>query len=749
MYLQFYQLSRSPFQPGDEAAFFWKGEQYRQALSVLRQVTQEGGVSLLTGDVGTGKTAVVHALLREMGKRAVTCLISDPDLTVADFYQLVLHGFRIHRSVDTRGAFQDHLGRLLQKAARRRRSVLLVIDEAQHLPPELADELAATAAASRGTAAGLHICLVGQTAAGREALRPVIGPLDRHITADFHILPLDAEETAAYVHHRLEVSGAGQQIFSDEALEEVHRQSDGIPIQINLICDFALFSGFAERTPVITNDIVRWSADGLRLPEPLEEEALDAESPEQDFFTEDAAPQTTEEPTGQEAAFPRDDEVPGGALLSETQDAIVAPQALSEAPRETCEALPGQRLPAPETQFAADQESPASQEVDQPPPPPLDLSAPDDTTAEEPEEPAADEQRGALRPAGDETSETPPDDEPAFTADEPAEREENARFALQRPRPQPDLRGPEPAALTDLPGEPVRRSRFKPALAAAAVLVLLAAGGYLLVAKPGGVSLPDLLKRFTLGVSATSEAPAVASQSPTPPTPVVSPAPQAQPPATGETPPAVSETGHTAPASAAAAEDTASPSLSGPPTGIIEEDLTDETQTARPQESSPQVRAPVEPEAEQEAPPPTEGKAAPDTVRPQPPAQAPPPVNPQPPTESAVTPAEAEKTPAPAAPEVAPVTEKPVPPSSEPPAETAQAELPKKHGIRASSLLKDILKDGAFFESSPQPGAPQEEAAAPPPQKKAETSASPAPQRMSGEPDPSAVINWLLKKKGK
>ncbi len=534
MYLQFYQLSRSPFQPGDEAAFFWKGKQYRQALSVLRQVTQEGGVSLLTGDVGTGKTAVVHALLREMGKRAATCLISDPDLTVADFYQLVLHGFRIHRSVDTRGTFQDHLGRLLHKAARRRRSVLLVIDEAQHLPPELADELAATAAASRGTAAGLHICLVGQTAAGSEALRPVIGPLDRHITADFHILPLDAEETAAYVYHRLEVAGAGQQIFSDEALGEVHRQSDGIPIQINLICDFALFSGFAERTPVITDDIVRWSADGLRLPEPLEEEALDAESPEEDFFTEDAAPQTTEEPTGQEAAFPRDDEVPGDALLSETQDAIVAPQALSEALRETCEALPGQRLPAPETQFAADQESPASQEVDQPPPPPLDLSAPDDTAVEEPEEPAADEPREALRPAGDETSETPPDDEPA-------EREENARFALQRPRPQPDLRGPEPAALTDLPGEPVRRSRFKPALAAAAVLVLLAAGGYLLVAKPGGVSLPDLLKRFTLGVSATSEAPAVASQSPVPPMPVVSPAPQAQPPATGETPPAVSE----------------------------------------------------------------------------------------------------------------------------------------------------------------------------------------------------------------
>ncbi|GEM_PF-1996467 len=828
MYLQFYQLSRPPFQPGDEAAFFWKGEQYRQALSVLRQVTQKGGVSLLTGDVGTGKTAVVHALLREMGKRAVTCLISDPDLTVADFFRLVLHGFRVHRSVDTREAFQDHLGRLLHKAARRRRSVLLVIDEAQHLPPELADELAA-AAASRGTAAGLHICLVGQSAAGREALRTVIGPLDRHIAADLHLLPLDAEETAAYVRHRLAVAGAGQEIFSDEALQEVHRQSDGIPIQINLICDFALFSGFAERTPVITDDIVRWSADGLRLPEPLEEEAPDTESPEEDFFTEDAAPQTTEEPAAQKAAFLGDGEVPGDALSPETEETIVAPQAPAEAPRATRKAPPGKSAPAPEAQCAAAQESPASRAVDPPPP---DLPAPDDTAAQEPEEPAADEPREALRPAGDETSEMPPDDEPA-------EREESARFPQERPRPQTDLREPEPAALTDLPGDPVRRSRVKPALAAAAVLVLLAAGGYLLVAKPGGVSLPALLKRLTLGVSATPEAPAVASQSAAPPMPVVLPVPQAPPPAAEKTPPAVPETGPAAPASAAAAEDTASPSLSGPPTGIIEEDLTDETQTARTQESSAQVRAavepPAEPEAEQEAPPPAEEKASPPTVRRQPPAQvtetpaafapeplagktasapqpagakipappteaeekpaaseptslvgatappaesepppaavpaeapvpleippaekasplppataqAPPPENPQPPAQSAVTPAEAEKAPAPAA---APVTEKPAPPSPEPPAKTAQAEPPKKHGIRASSLLKDILKDGAFFESSPQSSAPREEAAAPPPQKKAETSASPAPQRMSGEPDPSAVINWLLKKKGK
>ncbi len=716
MYLQFYQLRRAPFQAGDEAVFFWKGEQYRQALSVLRQVSQKGGVSLLTGDVGTGKTAVAHALLREMGKRAVSCLISDPDLTVADFYQMVLHGFRIHRSVDTREAFQDHLGRLLHKAARRRRSVLLVIDEAQHLPPELADEVAATAA-SCGTAAGLHICLVGQTAAGRKALLPVIGPLDRHITADFHIFPLDDKETAAYVRYRLETAGAGQEIFTDEALQEVYRQSDGIPIQINLICDFALFSGFAERTPVITDDIVRWSADGLRLPEAPAEEPLDAESPEEDVFTEDAVPQTTEAPAGQEAAFAGDDEE----------------------------------------------------------------------------------------------------------------------------------RGPVPAARTDLPGEPVRRSRFKPALAAAAVLVLLSSGGYVLVAKPGGVSLPALLKRFTPRVSATPEAPAVASQSAAPPMPVVSPAPPAPAPKAAKTPPAVAETGHTASASAGAAEDAAPPSLSGRPTGIIEEDLTDETQTARPQEFSPRVRAavkaPAEPDAQPEAPPPAGEKTAPHTVRPQVPAQmtetpaafapaplaaktastprpaeakipappteteaktaatsettalvgdtappaesgpaptpspaaapaeapappgkspaqkasplppaaaqAPPPVNPQPPAQSAVMPGEAEKAPAPAAPAAAPVIDKPAPSSSVPPTQTAQAEPKRKHGIPASSLLADILKDGAFFESSPQSSAPREETAAPPAKKKAEPSVPAAPQRTSGEPDPSAVINWLLKKKGK
>ncbi len=818
MHLQFYLLARAPFQPGAEAAFFWKGEKYRRALAVLRRAAQEGGVSLLTGDVGTGKTAVVHALLRETGRQAMTCLISDPDLTVADFYQLVLHGFRVRRSVDTREEFHEHLGGLLRKAARRRRQVLLILDEAQRMPPELASELEATAAFCAGTGGGMHICLVGQTDGGRGALAPVLGPLARHIDADFHIQPLDADETAAYVRHRLRVAGAQQEIFSEEALQEVHRQSDGIPIQINLICDFALFSGFAERAPVITDDIVRWSADGLRLPEPLEE--VVEEEPQAQFFTEEPYPETAPQPDRQEAFVPADDEPPDALSADPREECVIAPDAPAQEHRPPHE----ESLSALETEPSAAPAAPEP-EVTEPAPQPDAVEA----AVEAPEAPAAAGETETPQPADDKTCETPPADEPTLAAGEPPAHPECADVAQAPLRPQTAPHPPEISAPAGLPEAPLRRSRLRPAMAAAAVLLLAAAGGYLLLAKSGGISIQDLLQRFTPRVSATPQAPAF--QAAVPPAAVEPAVPQAFP-VKPATPVATTQEDRTPPAPA----DETPPASSGRPSQIIEEDLTDETPGPPPQahaavEPAPAPQTPP-PAAETEAPqstPPSPAPAAeapaesapapeapsraeedaalqstprssapaaeaapePETVEtptaPQPPSAEVPPAAPEPEPAPAAAPAsasvqpresdadqspasasdtdrapsaehpqpEAERAAAQRAPEQTPVpapsaeVSTPAPPPESAPTASAQPRPGTKHRIPASSLLRDILKDGAFFESSPQPGPPREATAAPPPEKKTGKTECAAPQPSAGEPDPSAVINWLLKRKGK
>ncbi len=276
MYLQFYNLRKAPFQPGTAPEFFWKGEKYSAVLRGLqRAVEKGGGVSLLTGEVGTGKTAVLHRLLGMLGKDVMACLIPDPHLSVPDFYRLILHAFRIRRNIDNRMAFAQCLDDLSQKAGRRGKKILLVIDEAQCLSPQLTAEIAAMQKLPLNTAGRLHVCLVAQTGSGRRSIAPLIEALAPHITADLHLDPLNPDETAAYVRHRLKTAGAGEDLFSDEALKAVFQYSGGYPIQVNLVCDFALFSGFAERAPQIGEDIVNWSAQGLHLPDSADEQSED------------------------------------------------------------------------------------------------------------------------------------------------------------------------------------------------------------------------------------------------------------------------------------------------------------------------------------------------------------------------------------------------------------------------------------------------------------------------------------------
>ena len=276
MYLQFYNLRKAPFQPGTAPEFFWKGEKYSTVLRDLQRVVEKGGgVSLLTGEVGTGKTAVLHRLLGMLGKDVMACLIPDPHLSVHDFYRLVLHAFRIRRNIDNCMAFAQCLDDLSQKAGRRGKKILLVIDEAQCLSPQLTAEIAAMQKLPLNTAGRLHVCLVAQTGPGRRSIAPLIEALAPHITADLHLDPLNPDETAAYVRHRLKTAGAVEDLFSDEALKAVFQYSGGYPIQVNLVCDFALFSGFAERAPQIGEDIVNWSAQGLHLPDSADEQSED------------------------------------------------------------------------------------------------------------------------------------------------------------------------------------------------------------------------------------------------------------------------------------------------------------------------------------------------------------------------------------------------------------------------------------------------------------------------------------------
>ncbi len=269
MYQKFYHLSRAPFQLTVDPDFFWSGAKYEKALEAMCYGLEHGGgLTLLTGDAGVGKTAVVHALFRRLeDQRILTAMIPDPCLTELEFFNLVLAALGVGARVEDRKDFHGRLLAFLEQAGGRGRRILLVIDEAQRLTDEVIREIDAMLDLGPGPAGGLSICLVGQINDPRALMDLVGGAFTDRVMVSCHLSPLTAEESATYIRHRLQVAGAESDIFTDDALAEVHRFAEGYPGLINGLCDFALFSAYNRELNQVTAEVVRSSGASLRLAE--------------------------------------------------------------------------------------------------------------------------------------------------------------------------------------------------------------------------------------------------------------------------------------------------------------------------------------------------------------------------------------------------------------------------------------------------------------------------------------------------
>ncbi|BBO86372.1 hypothetical protein DSCO28_69380 [Desulfosarcina ovata subsp. sediminis] len=247
MYESFYGLKKKPFQITTDPSFLWMGKTHREALSTLKYgVMDNKGFLLLTGDVGTGKTTLINRLVADIKDRAYTAKVPDPGLSKYDFYRMVSRYFGLPIDVRTKSDFLEPFSRFLDDAYKEKKSVLLLIDEAQRLKQDLMEEIRLLSNLERQDAKLLNIFFVGQNEFNSILLQPENRALMRRITITYNLDPLNQEETAEYIRHRLNTAGAGYEIFSSAAMEEVYRFSNGFPRQINIISDLAMF--FSSQT---------------------------------------------------------------------------------------------------------------------------------------------------------------------------------------------------------------------------------------------------------------------------------------------------------------------------------------------------------------------------------------------------------------------------------------------------------------------------------------------------------------------
>jgi general secretion pathway protein A len=266
MYLSHYQLDRKPFQISTDPNFLWLGDKHKEALAVLRYGLMDNkGFLLLTGDVGTGKTTLINALVNTLGEEIIVATLLDPGLDKDDFFSYIGRAFQLKETFASKGEFIHSFSDFLNRAHDERKKVLLIIDESQRLSQELLEEIRLLSNIEKQSTKLINIFFVGQIEFNSILLQPKNSALRQRISINYDLKPLSLKETGKYIHHRLKVAGAARSLFSAAAVREVFRFSNGYPRLTNIICDRALVTGFIGESKKIGPKIIKECARELKL----------------------------------------------------------------------------------------------------------------------------------------------------------------------------------------------------------------------------------------------------------------------------------------------------------------------------------------------------------------------------------------------------------------------------------------------------------------------------------------------------
>jgi general secretion pathway protein A len=248
MYERFYNLRERPFALSPDPEYLYLSRVHREALDSLRYgVESRAGFIVVTGEIGAGKTTLLQALLQRLDDRAVVARIVNTTLEPRELLETILLDFGLDTAGKSKPALLRDLGQYLVQQRGQGRRPLLVVDEAQNLSAAALEEVRLLSNLETEKSKLLQILLVGQPNLRDAIASPELEQFRQRVAVTYHLTPLDAPDTAAYINYRLEHAAIGEPPkFPADAAELVHRVSRGVPRVINVICDAALVFGYAE-----------------------------------------------------------------------------------------------------------------------------------------------------------------------------------------------------------------------------------------------------------------------------------------------------------------------------------------------------------------------------------------------------------------------------------------------------------------------------------------------------------------------
>jgi general secretion pathway protein A len=273
MYTDFFKLQDEPFRLTPDPRYLYMTVQHQEALNHLQYgIRQKKGFTCLTGEVGTGKTTLLRHLLDELDRdgKIHTALIFNPALTEVQMLRSIVDEFGISIRRQDRLSLLRAINRFLLDCRRNGEIAVLLIDEAQTIPPKTLEMCRLLSNLETKTEKLLQIVLVGQPELRDTLNKPEFRQLSQRIAVRYHLDPMTQGDTEEYIRHRLAVAGQAEDgssqgiRFDRGAYREIYRFSAGTPRLVNVLGDKVLLAGYIYQTGRINRKIVRKAADELK-----------------------------------------------------------------------------------------------------------------------------------------------------------------------------------------------------------------------------------------------------------------------------------------------------------------------------------------------------------------------------------------------------------------------------------------------------------------------------------------------------
>ncbi|NVJ69299.1 MAG: AAA family ATPase [Alphaproteobacteria bacterium] len=260
MYESFYNLQGRPFQLTPDPRFYFSSRTHKKAMAYLTYGLNQGeGFIIVTGDIGTGKTTLVRHLFETLDRNEfIAAMIVSTQLSAEDLLRSVVAAFGLDAQAEDKGQLLARLEKYLREQFRMGRRALLVVDEAQNLSNAALEEMRMLSNFQEGDKALLQSFLVGQPEF-RERIfaAPELEQLRQRVIATHHLDPMEEEELAGYIEHRLRLVGwDNDPCFTAEAVEAIYQHSAGVPRRLNTLCSRILLYGSLEEIHTIDADTV-------------------------------------------------------------------------------------------------------------------------------------------------------------------------------------------------------------------------------------------------------------------------------------------------------------------------------------------------------------------------------------------------------------------------------------------------------------------------------------------------------------